>query len=695
MKALDGRNDVKVYNLSAGKALPDWLTDRKRRQLAKRDVDFRRRIELIQDFTMPDVAGCVKVSPDGQYVLATGTYKPRVKCYEVAALSLKYERCFDSEVVAFDILSEDYSKLVFLQEERYVELHSQSGRWFRIRIPKFGRDLAYHYPTCDLYIAASGRDVYRLNLNQGRFLNSLQTESTGINACVFNPVHYLFTCGTEDGRVEAWDPRSRHRVGVLDCALHMESENIPISSFTSAKQLGVTAVAYNDALTLGVGTQTGQVLVYDIRGSKPLLVKDHMDGFPIKDVEFHKASGMVLSMSAKCIKIWDGSNGKPHTSIESNFDYNDMCVVPDSGMVFAATEDTKMQTYFLPSLGPAPRWVAHLDALIEELEEEEAPSQFDDYKFVTKEELAQLGLEDLIGTNVLRAVMHGYYMNTQLYTRAKLIANPFDMDDFRKRKLKEKIKEQNQRGIETKKLPKVNREMFERLKETETEGRKNEVAAAQKILKDDRFSSLFASHDFEIDKDSETYQLVNPVMSRMDKKKQRQKRDEEQEEKEFLAAQGRLQEDPSSDDDDDLDSILSLEEDKEEKEEPKPQKEKVKRKFQEERPQKDNVDQKDSGSKKPDRDLTFTAADSLTELKAKNKKMTKLSLADRLNSESHDSESVKHNSFGSREMNYVVKKYTPKFERMRQQQQEHHQERRKVRRSAHKLKGKFKSKDEL
>ena len=26
-------NDVKIYNLSAGKSLPDWLTDRKKRQL--------------------------------------------------------------------------------------------------------------------------------------------------------------------------------------------------------------------------------------------------------------------------------------------------------------------------------------------------------------------------------------------------------------------------------------------------------------------------------------------------------------------------------------------------------------------------------------------------------------------------------------------------------------------------------------
>ena len=41
-------NDVKIYNLSAGKSLPEWLTERKKRQLVKNDIDVRKRIELIQ-----------------------------------------------------------------------------------------------------------------------------------------------------------------------------------------------------------------------------------------------------------------------------------------------------------------------------------------------------------------------------------------------------------------------------------------------------------------------------------------------------------------------------------------------------------------------------------------------------------------------------------------------------------------------
>ncbi|KAK4324156.1 hypothetical protein Pmani_005159 [Petrolisthes manimaculis] len=658
MKALDGRNNVKVYNLSAGKSLPDWLTDRKRRKLSKRDVDFRHRIELIQDFTMPDLSGCVRVSPDGRYIITSGTYKPRIKCYEVAALSQKFERCFDAEVIHFDILSEDYSKLVFLQEERYVEFHNQGGRWFRTRIPKFGRDMAYHYPCCDLYIAASGSDIYRLNLNQGRFLNSLQTDSPGINKCAFNKVHYLLACGTEDGKIEAWDPRSRHRVGVLDTALHIAAQHIQLESYKSVKQLGVTALAYNDALTLGVGTHTGQILLYDIRSDKPLLVKDHNDGYAIKDLEFH-SSGYALSMSTKVVKIWDRNTGEPHTSIESGVDYNDLCVVPDSGMLFLATEDPKLQTYFLPSLGPAPKWCSHLDALIEELEEEVVPSQYDDYKFVTEDELKQIGLHDLIGSSVLRAVMHGYYIDVRLYNKAKLIANPFDFKDFLKRTVTKEVAKENQRQLQKTKLPNVNQEMFERLLEDQKEKGKKKCIAAEKLLQDDRFKDLFAKDDFDIDKDSYEFKLVNPVLSRMDSKKKRQKLLEDEEEREFIKARDDAPEDDSSD----VDSILSdfgedsFEDIKHEK--MKQQQQQKQQKFrirnnqsdQQQQQQQLNNNPEDKRQEKRQNNLTLTAVTSISELKPSVKKLSKMSLEERLDLEQqqHQGENItQQHTFGSR-----------------------------------------------
>lgn len=44
---------------------------------------------------------------------------------------------------------------------------------------------------------------------------------------------------------------------------------------------------------------------------------------------------------------------------------------------------------------------------------------YDDYKFVTKNELEDLGLAHLIGSNLLRAYMHGYFLDIRLYNKVR------------------------------------------------------------------------------------------------------------------------------------------------------------------------------------------------------------------------------------------------------------------------------------
>ena len=73
-------------------------------------------------------------------------------------------------------------------------------------------------------------------------------------------------------------------VGRLDCALHCNVAPSVGGEVTAVPE--VTTVSHRDGMTLGVGTSTGQVLLYDIRSNKPLLTKDHMYGLPIKKVLF-------------------------------------------------------------------------------------------------------------------------------------------------------------------------------------------------------------------------------------------------------------------------------------------------------------------------------------------------------------------------------------------------------------------------
>ncbi|RZC43106.1 nucleolar protein 10 [Asbolus verrucosus] len=509
-------NNIKIYNLSAGKSLPEWLSERKRRALLKKDVDIRRRIELIQDFDMPGLSTTVKVSKDGQYILATGIYKPRIKCFDVNNLSLKFERCFDSEAVTFEILSEDYSKLVFLQCDRYIEFHAAHGRYYRLRIPKFGRDMRYHYPSCDLFVVGASPDIYRLNLERGQFMTPYTSSASAINKCAINPVHNLFVCGTQEGRVEAWDPRSKSLVGTLDCAFSCITENKELEGFPS-----ISALKFNGGLTMGVGTATGQVLLYDIRSNKPFYMKDHMYGLPIKDVEFHHQQDLIFSMDSSVVKIWDKNNGKLYTSVEASTEFNNLCVVPNTGLFFIANENTKIQTYYIPTLGPAPKWASFLDSLTEELEESNAEIVYDDYKFVTKQELENLSLEHLVGTNLLRAYMHGYFMDVRLYKKAKAVANPFEFEEYRKKKIRETIEQNRANRVQVNKLPKVNKDLALKLMNDQTKDKKKKDNATN-LLEDSRFKALFENPDFEVDKTTDEYRLLNPVLSRLDQTKKKE-----------------------------------------------------------------------------------------------------------------------------------------------------------------------------
>src|SRR5215470_17261767 len=114
------------------------------------------------------------------------------------------------------MLSDDWTKSIHLQNDRSVELHTQGGFHYRTRIPRFGRSLAYHFPSCDALFSASGNEIYRLNLDQGRFLSPLVLEDEvegleGVNCIDINPAHQLFAFGI-DGSFSAqfWDPRARN-----------------------------------------------------------------------------------------------------------------------------------------------------------------------------------------------------------------------------------------------------------------------------------------------------------------------------------------------------------------------------------------------------------------------------------------------------------------------------------------------------
>eukprot|EP00850_Spirogloea_muscicola_P014821 SM000109S14135 [mRNA] locus=s109:19278:23306:- [translate_table: standard] len=528
MTALNG---VRVYSVSGGASAPPWLSAKRRRALRKDDA-YLRRLELVQDMDFDTASTRIKATPDGAFLVASGVYPPQVRVYELSQLSLKFERHLDAEIIDFQarlsprlhcpptcqhrrppakqaraalttsillvgpaqILSEDYSKLAFLM----------------------GRDLAYDSASCDLLVAASSPQVYRLNLEQGSFLTPLTTQSPSVNVLGISPTNGLVVCGGEDGAVEFFDPRQKQHVARIS------------ATGPGAAPQEVTALRFEDveSMQLAVGTDAGMVMVYDLRSSVPLQTKDHMYGRPIVDIKWHKGvnslSRHIISADSKILKIWNPETPETLTSIEpSEGDINDVCNVKDSGLLLLALDAPRMQNFFIPELGPAPQWCSFLDNLTEEMEEERETVVYDNFKFVTHDELERLQLSHLVGTPLLRAYMHGYFLDARLFHKAKAIVDPFAYETYRKKRIEERVAAERAARITVKrKLPKVNPEYAARLlakasgeeaeEEVEVSKSKSRSRPAADLLADDRFAVMFEDEAFAVDEDAPEYRALHP-----------------------------------------------------------------------------------------------------------------------------------------------------------------------------------------
>lgn len=398
-----------------------------------------------------------------------------------------------------------------------------------------------------MLVVGASSEIYRLNLERGQFLQPFESQCSGFNTADVNPEHHLLCVGSVEGTVEAWDPRDKKKCATLDVAMKIKNNR---------DNPAITSIKFKNGLHMGVGTASGHVLIYDIRASEPLLIKDHLNRIPVKKIAFNHSQNLVCSMDSAMLKIWDENSGKQKAYIESTANFNDFCTVPNTGMFFFAQEDAKMQTFYIPALGPAPRWCAFLDSLTEEIESETVQNIYDDYKFITKQELVDLGLDHLEGTNLLKAYMHGFFVDMRLYQKALSTANPFTFEKYRKEKVAKKIEESRPQRLQVKSdVPKVNRDVALKFMDLEDTGKKTKNP---NLLRDDRFKAMFENPDFEVDKETEEYRLLKPLLVQLDKSKLKklEKKYKEQEEE---AKEGDEQstdddlfseKDDSSDDDD-------------------------------------------------------------------------------------------------------------------------------------------------
>lgn len=494
-------NGIKIYNLSAGKTLPQFLEEaNKRKKSLKYDQEYRRRIELIQDFDFPIASTQVQVSPNQLYIIATGIYPPQIKVFETSQLSMKCMRGIDSEVVKFNILDDDYTKLAFACADRSIEFHAQYGKHYKTRIPKFPRDMVYNTWNCDLIIGASGSEIYRMNLEEGKFLSPLQSSSETINSVIYNHQLNIVMNGGSDGIFEIWDYRQREKVG-----------EIPFLN-------PITCLNWNtdSPLKYGVGFSNGLVKTFDLRYEKSIIDFQHQYREPIKSIIFHDKSRNILSADQKILKIFNQDNGKIFTNIEPKEEINSVELVKDSGLIFIASEGVRIGTYFVPSLDAAPKWCHYIENVTEELEEEFVDKVYDEFKFLNYEDLEKLNATNLIGSKYLKQYMHGYLLHSKLYQKLQEINDPFAYEKYRKDLIQNKLEEKRKNRIlgEKSNKVKVNEEFLKKIEEKKNNQKKQKIDIQKEVVESDRFKMMFKDPKFAIDMNSQEYLRNNPQIKK-------------------------------------------------------------------------------------------------------------------------------------------------------------------------------------
>eukprot|EP00792_Barthelona_sp_PAP020_P005730 TRINITY_DN2774_c0_g1_i1.p1 TRINITY_DN2774_c0_g1~~TRINITY_DN2774_c0_g1_i1.p1 ORF type:complete len:590 (+),score=164.15 TRINITY_DN2774_c0_g1_i1:45-1814(+) len=494
LKQITAANGIKAYDLSNPILNPEFISELLKRQNRKKDA-YTEDLQLIQDFECPVATNDILYSDDGSHILITGVYPPQLRCFETEELSRKFLRGVNSEILRICSLSGDWRKLAFLHVDRYIEIHTGNGLHHKLRVPHEGRDLAYLPSTCDLYCAAASNEVYRINLEEGRFMKSLFLEAPEATCIEISKVHNLIAVGTINNTVEFFDPRIQEKL----CEISLDGfwpSNSEISSLCF----------HSNGLQIAIGGSLGNVSLFDLRSNKPLWTKEHGYDSPVCHMKWHKE--LLLSIDSYGLRIWN-KNGSLFTVLETPSQPRRIECRETDGIVFIAGECPRVMAYYFPALGFAPSWCSYLEGVTEELGDE--TPMYTNYMFVTEEDIIRLGLTSLLGdSTLLKPYMHGFYIDRALYEKVSLENKTYSEEELRLHEITKRLKKERSQHISSRRK---NIRRIANVNVIDDEEEDSDVDVANEETVDPRFAELFNDPSYTInsqsdDDENDTYQQL-------------------------------------------------------------------------------------------------------------------------------------------------------------------------------------------
>ncbi|KAI5148721.1 ribosome biogenesis protein ENP2 [Enteropsectra breve] len=287
----------------------------------------------IKNFSYPVACTGMCISPDTRRLITTGIYSPSIRFYDLDNMTLRFDRHMVTDPLKISALTDDGEKFAVLRNDKTVEMHMPSGLHDMVKMPYQPKDMLLNKHTAELYLSGEYSEVYRFNLEQGRFLKGLDapgllkmaiSQSTGI------------VIGMQESGLVFIDPRAKasfHSLAIDNAIL--------------------SAVDYStEGTEYCIGTEEGILKKYDIRSEGHISEYSLGEGDKIEKIKYN--GNKVMASHGNVLSALQNEDT---SKIVMEYKINDFDAA--QGILFVGGEDEEMKCLVSRDLGEFPSYCSN------------------------------------------------------------------------------------------------------------------------------------------------------------------------------------------------------------------------------------------------------------------------------------------------------------------------------------------------
>ena len=215
-------------------------------------------VSVVHNFVFPEHCNALEITKNRESVIGIGAYKPCMAVFDLADQSQKLERNTEEESICMAIVGEDWKKIAMLHKNGKIEFHSQYGKHAIVELPRDCRDMKADTVRGEVVAVGQASYIYRFSTEEGKYKAPVSLQHTNNSSIALNTVHSVYNVCTYTGSSTLKDARAQAHIKTLTLST------------------GATSTAFSDdGIFCSIGTETGQIVLYDMRSTTPLMTKDH------------------------------------------------------------------------------------------------------------------------------------------------------------------------------------------------------------------------------------------------------------------------------------------------------------------------------------------------------------------------------------------------------------------------------------